>query len=164
MTNVKDVAYQFEAVQVALRKDKNGYNLHLCVHPDDIPVGLLRDYVGSRYGVAMVRINDQEEVDIKPTELEGQRLVKSAIMSCKEPEFWEVLMDEIGESNHFLSESSYYLFTDNIDNEKNCIQALKGFLNIESRKELATNEVAQAKFKNLRKKAWELKNDQHKDR
>lgn len=164
MTNVKDVAYQFEAVQVALRKDKNGYNLHLCVHPDDIPVGLLRDYVGSRYGVAMVRINDQEEVDINPTELEGQRLVKSAIMSCKEPEFWEVLMDEIGESNHFLSESSYYLFTDNIDNEKNCIQALKGFLNIESRKELATNEVAQAKFKNLRKKAWELKNDQHKDR
>ena len=91
ITNVKDVAYQFEAVQVALRKDKNGYNLHLCVHPDDIPVGLLRDYVGSRYGVAMVRINDQEEVDINPTELEGQRLVKSAIMSCKEPEFWEAL-------------------------------------------------------------------------
>ena len=164
MTNVKDLAYNFEAVQVALRKDKNGYNLVLCVHPDDVPVGLLRDRVGTRYGVAMVRINDQEEIDINPTELEGQRLVKSAIMSCKEPEFWEVLMDEIGESNHFLSESSYYLFTDNIDNEKNCIQALKGFLNIESRKELATNEVAQAKFKNLRKKAWELKNDQHKDR
>ena len=164
MTNVKDLAYNFEAVQVALRKDKNGYNLVLCVHPDDVPVGLLRDWVGTRYGVAMVRINDQEEIDINPTELEGQRLVKSAIMSCKEPEFWEVLMDEIGESNHFLSESSYYLFTDNIDNEKNCIQALKGFLNIESRKELATNEVAQAKFKNLRKKAWELKNDQHKDR
>jgi len=164
MTNVKDLAYNFEAVQVALRKDKNGYNLVLCVHPDDVPVGLLRDRVGTRYGVAMVRINDQEEIDINPTELEGQRMVKSAIMSCKEPEFWEVLMDEIGESNHLLSESSYYLFTDNIDNEKNCIQALKGFLNIESRKELATNEVAQAKFKNLRKKAWELKNDQHKDR
>ena len=164
MTNVKDVAYQFEAVQVSMNKDKNGFNLRLCIHPDDVPDGLLRDWVGSRYGVAMVRINEHEEVDIKPTELEGQRLVKSAIMSCKEPEFWEVLMDEIGESNHFLSESSYYLFTDNIDNEKNCIQALKGFLNIESRKELATNEVAQAKFKNLRKKAWELKNDQHKDR
>ena len=98
MTNVKDLAYNFEAVQVALRKDKNGYNLVLCVHPDDVPVGLLRDRVGTRYGVAMVRINDQEEIDINPTELEGQRLVKSAIMSCKEPEFWEVLMDEIGES------------------------------------------------------------------
>ena len=163
MTNVKDVAYNFEAVQVSMNKDKNGFNLRLCIHPDDVPDGLLRDWVGSRYGVAMVRINDHEEVDIKPTELEGQRLVKSAIMSCKEPEFWEALMDEIKYYNHFLS-SSYYLFTDNIDNEKNCIQALKGFLNIESRKELATNEVAQAKFKSLRKKAWEIKNDQHKDR
>ena len=164
MDNIKDLAYNFEAVQVALRKDKNGYNLVLCVHPDDVPVGLLRDRVGTRYGVAMVRINDQEEVDIKPTELEGKRLVKSAIMSCKEPEFWEVLMNEIEESNHFLMESSYHLMTDDIDSEDKCSKALKGFLNIESRKELATNAMAQAKFKELRQRAWEIKNDQHKDR
>ena len=48
MDNVKDLAYNFEAVQVSLRKDKNGYNLVLCVHPDDVPVGLLRDWVGTR--------------------------------------------------------------------------------------------------------------------
>tara|TARA_R100000234_G_scaffold48820_1_gene29261 strand:- start:184 stop:648 length:465 start_codon:yes stop_codon:yes gene_type:complete len=154
MTNVKDLAYNFEAVQVALRKDKNGYNLVLCVHPDDVPVGLLRDRVGTRYGVAMVRINDQEEIDINPTELEGQRMVKSAIMSCKEPEFWEALEHS----------TEPFFLTSKIDSEELCVEALKGFLNIESRKELATNEVAQAKFKNLRKKAWELKNDQHKDR
>ena len=153
MTNVKDVAYQFEAVQVALRKDKNGYNLHLCVHPDDIPVGLLRDYVGSRYGVAMVRINDQEEIDINPTELEGQRLVKSAIMSCKEPEFWEALQS-----------TSYKRSLIDIDSEEVCVKALKDYLKINSRKDLATNEIAQAKFKNLRKKAWDIKNDKHKDR
>ena len=153
MTNVKDVAYQFEAVQVALRKDKNGYNLHLCVHPDDIPVGLLRDYVGSRYGVAMVRINDQEEVDINPTELEGQRLVKSAIMCCKEPEFWEALQS-----------TSYKRSLIDIDSEEVCVKALKDYLKINSRKDLATNEIAQAKFKNLRKKAWDIKNDKHKDR
>ena len=153
MTNVKDVAYQFEAVQVALRKDKNGYNLHLCVHPDDIPVGLLRDYVGSRYGVAMVRINEHEEIDINPTELEGQRLVKSAIMSCKEPEFWEA-----------LSSTSYQRSLINIDSEEVCVKVLKDYLKINSRKDLATNEIAQAKFKNLRKKAWDIKNDKHKDR
>ena len=54
--------------------------------------------------------------------------------------------------------------TDNIDSEERCVKALKGFLNIESRKELATNEMAQAKFKELRQRAWEIKNDQHKDR
>ena len=164
MTNVKDVAYQFEAVQVSMNKDKNGFNLRLCIHPDDVPDGLLRDWVGSRYGVAMVRINEHEEIDIKPTELEGQRLVKSAIMSCKEPVFWEVLMDEIGESTHFLAESCYHLFTDNIDSEEVCVKVLKDYLKINSRKDLATNEIAQAKFKNLRKKAWDIKNDKHKDR
>ena len=154
MTNVKDLAYNFEAVQVALRKDKNGYNLVLCVHPDDVPVGLLRDRVGTRYGVAMVRINDQEEIDINPTELEGQRMVKSAIMSCKEPEFWEALEHS----------TEPFFLTSKIDSEELCVKALKGYLNIQSRKELATNEIAQTKFKYLRKIAWEIKNDQHKDR
>ena len=154
MDNIKDLAYNFEAVQVALRKDKNGYNLVLCVHPDDVPVGLLRDRVGTRYGVAMVRINDQEEVDINPTELEGQRLVKSAIMCCKEPEFWEALQFT----------TSYKRSLIDIDSEEVCVKALKDYLKINSRKDLATNEIAQAKFKNLRKRAWDIKNDKHKDR
>ena len=153
MTNVKDVAYQFEAVQVSMNKDKNGFNLRLCIHPDDVPDGLLRDWVGSRYGVAMVRINEHEEVDIKPTELEGQRLVKSAIMSCKEPEFWEA-----------LSSTSYQRSLINIDSEEVCVKVLKDYIKINSRKDLATNEIAQAKFKNLRKTAWAIKNDKHKDR
>ena len=157
MDNVKDLAYNFEAVQVSLRKDKNGYNLVLCVHPDDVPVGLLRDWVGTRYGVAMVRINEQEEVDIKTTELEGKRLVKSAIMSCKEPEFWEVLMDAIDESNHYSHD--YHLMSQGINSEELCSRFLKSFLHIESRKELEHNEIAQAKFKELRQKAWKLKND-----
>tara|TARA_A100000171_G_C2095418_1_gene126774 strand:+ start:464 stop:952 length:489 start_codon:yes stop_codon:yes gene_type:complete len=162
MTNVKDVAYQFEAVQVSMNKDKNGFNLRLCIHPDDVPDGLLRDWVGSRYGVAMVRINEHEEVDIKPTELEGQRLVKSAIMSCKEPEFWEALMNTIKYYNNLRT--SNYQKEYNIDSEEVCVKALKAYLKINSRKELATNELAQVQFKNLRKIAWEIKNDQHKNR
>lgn len=50
----------FEAVKVALKQDKNGFILTLCIHPDQIPEELLRDFVGARYGVAMVRINDDE--------------------------------------------------------------------------------------------------------
>ena len=52
----------------------------------------------------------------------------------------------------------------NIDSEEVCVKALKDYLKINSRKDLATNEIAQAKFKNLRKKAWDIKNDKHKDR
>ena len=53
-------ALQFEAVKIALKQDRSGYVLTLNLHPDEIPDELLRDFVGSRYGVAMVRINDDE--------------------------------------------------------------------------------------------------------
>mgnify|MGYP003658701148 CR=1 FL=1 len=52
---------QFEAVKMAIKQDKNGYALTLSVHPDMIPEGLLRDFVGSRYQVVMVRINENEQ-------------------------------------------------------------------------------------------------------
>jgi len=44
---------QFEAIKVALKQDKTGYVLTLCMHPDEIPEDLLRDFVGSRYQVVM---------------------------------------------------------------------------------------------------------------
>ena len=54
---------QFEAVKVALKQDKTGYMLTLNIHPDEIPEGLMRDFVGARYQVVMVRLNGEE----KPT-------------------------------------------------------------------------------------------------
>lgn len=50
----------FEATKVALKHDKTGIVLTICIHPDQIPEELLRDFIGSRYGVAMVRIEDDE--------------------------------------------------------------------------------------------------------
>ena len=44
---------QFEALKVALKQDKTGYVLTLCMHPDDIPTDLLRDFVGARYQVVI---------------------------------------------------------------------------------------------------------------
>ena len=46
---------QFEGIKVALKQDKTGYVLTLSMHPDDIPESLLRDFVGARYQVVMVR-------------------------------------------------------------------------------------------------------------
>ena len=51
---------QFESVKVALKQDKTGYVLTLCLHPDEIPEELLRDYVGARYQVVMVRLSTDE--------------------------------------------------------------------------------------------------------
>jgi hypothetical protein len=146
MSDIRDIAVKFEAVKVSMTQDKNGFNLRLCVHPDDVPDDLFRDWVGTRYGVAMVRINDHEEPDISPDQLERKRLVKSAIMCCKEPEFWEVLQTQ-----------SKPLGTLKIKSEEDCTIALKGYLNIGSRNELEHNELAQSKFKSLRAKYMESK-------
>jgi len=50
---------QFEAVKVALKQNKDGYVLTLNVHPDEVPDSLLRDFVGARYQVVMVRLSDR---------------------------------------------------------------------------------------------------------
>ena len=71
------MALQFEARKVALKQDRTGYVLTLSLHPDEIPEELLRDFVGARYGCALVRIQDDES----PTVYDNR--VKQASMLCK---------------------------------------------------------------------------------
>ena len=84
------MALQFEARKVALKQDRTGYVLTLALHPDEIPVELLRDFVGSRYACALVRIQDDES----PTAYSNR--VQTAGMLCRAIEFQEFLgtMDE----------------------------------------------------------------------
>lgn len=79
------MALQFEARKVALKQDRTGYVLTLSLHPDEIPVELLRDFVGSRYGCALVRIQDDES----PTAYSNR--VQTAGMLCRAIEFQEFL-------------------------------------------------------------------------
>lgn len=79
------MALQFEARKVALKQDRTGYVLTLSLHPDEIPVELLRDFVGSRYGCALVRIQDDET----PTAYSNR--VQTAGMWCRTIEFQEFL-------------------------------------------------------------------------
>jgi hypothetical protein len=53
-------AMQFEGLKVALKQDATGYVMTLRIHPDEVPEEILRDFVGARYVVAMVRIDDDE--------------------------------------------------------------------------------------------------------
>lgn len=79
------MALQFEARKVALKQDRTGYVLTLSLHPDEIPVELLRDFVGSRYGCALVRIQDDET----PTTYSNR--VQKAGMLCRAESFQDFL-------------------------------------------------------------------------
>lgn len=79
------MALQFEARKVALKQDRSGYILTMSIHPDEIPEELLRDFVGARYGCALVRILDDESAKTY------NNRVQKAGMMCRDQDFWEFL-------------------------------------------------------------------------
>ena len=136
--DVKELALKFEAVKVSMSQDKNGTNLRLCIHPDDVPQELHQHWVGSRYMVAMVKLTDEDEPELSEDQIRKQRLFKSAIMVCKEKSFWSYLDD----NSHFGLETS-------INSEEGCAKQLRDRLGISSRSELKTNNDALNKFENM---------------
>lgn len=140
MTSRSDIpTVQFEGVKVALKQDKSGYLLTLSVHPDDIPEELIRDFVGARYQVVMVRLNDDQTVyprDRKPK----NGVVAAAGILCRDPMFWKWLK----ELNEVQTED-----------EQSAIEALHRILGIESRSALV-NPVTQEQYDLLRTEynAW----------
>lgn len=135
---------QFESIKAGLRQTKDGYMLTLSVHPDDAPEDLMRDFVGSRYMVVMVRINDDEQPMDRAAEFPGDHAVKMAAVLCKDPNFWEWL-----HTNEMLFEK----------NEQACVDWLKSFLNIGSRKDLKTNEDARELFNQIMEKYHKCQQD-----
>jgi len=134
----------FEAIKVALKQDKTGYVLTLCVHPDDIPNDLLRDFVGSHYQVVMVRLGDDNQPLNRDGEFEGDRAIRLAGVLCREKEFWEYLNDE-----------GQIFETD----EKSSTDWLRDYLGVQSRSELKTNQEARLRLKKLNEeyKVWRTK-------
>jgi hypothetical protein len=125
------MALQFEARKVALKQDRTGFILTLSVHPDEIPEELMRDFVGARYGCALVRIQDDES----PTPYNNR--VQQAAILCKRENFWEFLV---------------------VKNEEEAAESLCGYLGITSRSELNGNKVAQERFDEMVKR-YEATND-----
>lgn len=118
------MALQFEARKVSLKQDRTGYVLTLSLHPDEIPEELLRDFVGTRYACAIVRIQDDET----PTAYNNR--VQKAGMLCRQENFQTFLSEFIG---GFVDEESAAT--------ELCRQC-----GIESRSELNGNLSAQNKF------------------
>ena len=111
---------QFEAVKIALKQDKTGYILTLNMHPDEVPVELLRDFVGSRYQVVMVRLADDNRPMNRDAEY-ARDPVRTAGILCRDKDFASYLYS-VGQ----IPEST----------EAQVIEWLKQELGIQSRKEL----------------------------
>ena len=119
---------QFEAVKIAMKQDKTGIILTLNIHPDELPVDLMRDFVGARYQVVMVRLNDENRPMSRDQEY-SRDPVRTAGILCREKQFAQYLFDkeEIFEKK-----------------EADVIEWLKMELDIESRTELK-EEIQKAK-------------------
>jgi hypothetical protein len=135
-----DVALQFEARKVALKQDRTGFILTLAIHPDECPEEILRDFVGARYGCALVRIQDDESA----TPYDNR--VKKAGMICKDPKFQEFVSTQIAGYECDENETANIL----------CDQC-----GIESRTELHGNAAAKELFDRLLFKfdQWRFPND-----
>jgi hypothetical protein len=113
------MALQFEARKVALKQDRTGFVLTLAIHPDECPEEILRDFVGARYGCAMVRIQDDESAT------PYSNRVQKAAMLCKDSRFQDFLAT---------------------NNEDEAAAELCKRCGIESRTELHGNAMAQQTF------------------
>ena len=59
----------FEAVKTSMMQDKNGTNIRLTIHPNDVPPDLHKDWVGSRYMVVMVKLNEDGTPDTRSNDV-----------------------------------------------------------------------------------------------
>ena len=120
----------FEAVKMAIRQDRSGYVLTLSVHPDEVPVEMMRDWIGARYQVVMVRLNDIDQAMNRSQDL-PQNLARQAGILCKDQIFQKFLLEggEIFDMN-----------------EDDATDWLRDAVSIKSRAELQTNQQAARQF------------------
>lgn len=114
----------FEAVKIAMKQDRTGYILTLNVHPDEVPAEIMRDFVGARYQVVMVRLDDQGQ----PLDRNAFRdPVKAAGILCRSKDFAQFLF----ETGQIIEKA-----------EAHATEWLKSELFIISRAELKDNRLA----------------------
>ena len=119
----------FEAVKVSMSQNKDGVMLRLAVHPNDCPPELHTDWVGSRYVVAMVKLNDQDEPDERQEQKRIERLISACGLLCRNEDFWSFLM---------------------VGNEEEAVNEIRERCGIKSRTEFRDNVEARNKFEEIR--------------
>lgn len=132
----------FEAIKIAMKQDKDGYVLTLRLHPDEVPEAVLRDFVGARYQVVMVRL-DGEEKPMNREQANSSDWVRMAGILSRDPAFPKWLVD-IGE-----------LLDANADE---ATEWLRDHLKVQSRSEIPSSEYAVAKLRIILKEFHTWKN------
>lgn len=140
MADVREAAVNFEAVKTSMSQSKQGTILRLALHPNEVPPSLHTDWVGSRYMVAMVKLDDHDQPEISTEQRETERLIASAGMLCRNVDFAKFLFD---------ADTLLAVPNDDSEREKRVADALRGILGVESRSEMRTNSVARERFKNM---------------
>ena len=149
MTEVSEAAIHFEAVKTSMSQSKAGTILRIAIHPNDVPPSLHTDWVGSRYMVAMVKLDDEDQPEISDDQRQTKALVASAGMLCRNEDFRKFM-----DSQDLLSFSPDHWNVDGDGDKYSDLEALtarclRSYLHIESRSELATNSEARERFKKL---------------
>ena len=127
--DVKEAAIMFEAVKTSITQTKDGVILRLAIHPEECPIELLRSWVGSRFGVVMVQIGDDEQPVMSDATRDANRSLKSAIMLCKDKVFQEFM---------------------GVENEHECANTMRHRLGVSSRSEIKNDTNALDRFQKLR--------------
>jgi hypothetical protein len=135
MKEIRESAIGFEAVKASMSQTKQGIALRLIVHPNDCPPELHTDWVGTRYMVAMVRLNDQDEPETRENERHIEKLIASAGFLCRNLEFQGYLSER-----GLIEEYS----------ERAAVAAIREYCGIKSRAEIRDNAQARARFEELR--------------
>lgn len=127
----------FEGIKTSMKQDKNGYVLTLSIHPDDVPEEIMRDFVGSRYQVVMVRLGDDDQPMDREKAMERDP-VRFAGALCNNKDFARYIEEELQE------------LVDPTPDE--VADWLREKLGVGSRREMRTNERAAKHF-------WRIKED-----
>ena len=138
---VRDATFTFEAQLHSVlnnMKAQTGVVIKLLIHPDDVPVGLLSHTTATRFGVAMVELDDHEE-PVPPKEV---NLVANASILCKDPAFQFYM--------HAWADGNGAPLTLTEDEEQVTRERLRFAIGVESLSELNENKTAQRKFRELK--------------
>jgi hypothetical protein len=135
MREIGEIATVFEGVKVGFRHVKDGIVLQLAIQPDDLPQDIVKDKLGTRYQVALVRIDADENPIGSADQEDGMRAVRLAGTLCTD--------------ENFQSWMAFSNYADEISEEATT-EALRNLLGVKSRRELKTNKHARLKLYNLR--------------
>jgi len=131
----RDAAQNFEAVKTRLVHSKDGVLLTLAIQPADIPDGIMRAYVGTRFMCVLVELNDHDEPVVPKDVVEGERAVQSAGMLARDPSFQKFLVRK-----RIAVDAT----------ESSAADGLRAYLGVNSRADLKSDHAARRLFEDLK--------------